>query len=126
MNVQLLQTEQYGMSKGQQQAGSAWPSIMAQAADQRDTENQLVQLGYTVTKYSDELANGDEADDKDIHEEEDYNDDVVDVNGQTNAGYASPYQTQSTWVGVNHIMEGSHITEPRLIQIKKHHHHHKK
>jgi len=38
-------------------------------------------LQYEVTKYSDELANGDSADNRDIHEEEDMNDDVVDFNG---------------------------------------------
>jgi len=45
----------------------------------------FVQLG----KYSDELANGDSADNRDIHEDEDMNDDVVDFNGATNAGYGS-------------------------------------
>ena len=45
--------------------------------------------GYSVTHYSDELANGDSADNKDIHEDEDMNDDVVDINGATNAGYGS-------------------------------------
>jgi hypothetical protein len=42
---------------------------------------------YTVTKYSDELANGDSADDKELHWEEDPNDPIVDYNGHTNAGY---------------------------------------
>ena len=45
----------------------------------------FVQLG----KYSNELANGDTADDRDIAEDEDMNDDVVDFNGATNAGYGS-------------------------------------
>lgn len=51
----------------------------------------FVQLGngYGVTHYSDELANGDSADNKDIAEDEDMNDDVVDINGATNAGYGS-------------------------------------
>ena len=39
--------------------------------------------------YSQELANGDSADNRDIHEDEDMNDDVVDFMGQTNAGYGS-------------------------------------
>lgn len=62
-------------------------------------------------KYSDELANGDSADDRDIHEDEDMNDDVVDVNGHTNRGYGS--QVPSTYFAGNHIMSGSHITVPR-------------
>ena len=44
---------------------------------------------YQPTKYSQELANGDSADDRDIHEDEDMKDDVVDFMGQTNAGYGS-------------------------------------
>lgn len=40
-----------------------------------------LQSKYDVTAYSDELANGDSADNRDIHEEEDMNDDVVDFNG---------------------------------------------
>jgi len=32
-------------------------------------------------KYSDTIANGDQSDDKELHEEEDANDDVVDING---------------------------------------------
>ena len=44
---------------------------------------------YAPTKYSQQLANGDSADDRDIHEDEDMNDDVVDFMGQTNAGYGS-------------------------------------
>ena len=44
---------------------------------------------YSPTKYSQELANGDSADDRDIHEDEDMKDDVVDFMGQTNAGYGS-------------------------------------
>ena len=48
---------------------------------------------YAVTRYSDELANGDSADDKDLHEEHDMNDDVVDYNGGTNRGYGSAVPT---------------------------------
>jgi len=47
------------------------------------------EMNIGLGQYSDELANGDSADNKDIHEEEDMNDDVVDVNGQTNRGYGS-------------------------------------
>jgi len=39
------------------------------------------EMNVALGKYSEELANGDSADDKDIHEDEDMNDDVVDVNG---------------------------------------------
>lgn len=74
-------------------------------------EKKFIQLG----KYSDELANGDSADDKDIHEDEDMNDDVVDVHGHTNAGYGS--YVPSTFFEHNHIMPGSHITEPREPQF---------
>merc|ERR1711918_335088 len=42
---------------------------------ERPKDNQA--LLYSVTRYSDELANGDSADDKDLHEEGDMNDDVV-------------------------------------------------
>ena len=42
-----------------------------------------------MRKYSDELANGDSADDKELHEEEDPNDDVVDFNGHSAKGYAA-------------------------------------
>ena len=45
----------------------------------RNNAHSLMQLGSF--KYSDELANGDSADDRDIHEDEDMNDDVVDYNG---------------------------------------------
>lgn len=64
-----------------------------------------------INKYSDELANGDSADDREIHEEEDMNDAVVDVNGQTNRGYGSAVPTN--YFAGNHIMAGSHITVPR-------------
>ena len=53
----------------------------------RPIDNQA--LLYKLNRYSDEVANGDEADDKDLHEEEDMNDDVVDLNGGTNRGYGS-------------------------------------
>ena len=62
-------------------------------------------------KYSDELANGDSADNREIHEEEDMDDDVVDYNGQTNAGYGS--LLPKTYFEQNHILAGSHIQVPR-------------
>lgn len=71
--------------------------------------NSLVQMRNE--KYSDELANGDSADDREIHEEEDMNDDVVDFNGQTNRGYGSA--VPRVFFAGNHIMEGSHIQVPR-------------
>jgi len=39
-------------------------------------------------RYSNELANGDSADDKENQTEMDGEDDIVDFNGQTNRGYA--------------------------------------
>jgi len=71
--------------------------------------NSAIQIG--AYKYSDELANGDSADDREIHEDEDMNDDVVDVNGQTNRGYGS--KVPSEYFAGNHIIAGSHITVPR-------------
>ena len=76
-------------------------------------------LQYEVTRYSDELANGDESDDKELHEEEDMNDPVVDYNGHTNAGYGAI--TNKRFFDRNHIFPGHHIQgEPRtkaLIQM---------
>lgn len=71
--------------------------------------NSAIQIGNV--KYSDELANGDSADDREIHEEEDMNDDVVDYNGQTNRGYGS--SLPSKYFAENHILDGSHIQVPR-------------
>jgi len=71
--------------------------------------NSLVDI--TDTKYSDELANGDSADDREIHEEEDMNDDVVDFNGQTNRGYGSLVPVK--FFEQNHIFNGHHIQVPR-------------
>jgi len=67
--------------------------------------------GSGSLNYSEELANGDSADNRDIHEDEDMNDDVVDVNGQTNAGYSSVLPT--TYFAGNNIIAGSHIQVPR-------------
>ena len=70
-----------------------------------------VQLESSLDKYSDELCNGDSADDREIHEDEDMNDDVVDYNGQTNAGYGSTLP--KTYFDQNKIMDGAHIQTPR-------------
>jgi len=82
------------------------------------TEPRAVQLNsdmpnlVQLNRYSDELANGDSADDRDIHEDEDMNDDVVDYNGQTNAGYGSKMPVD--FFAGNHIFPGHFITEPRV------------
>jgi len=39
--------------------------------------------------YSNELANGDRSDDKELEKEDDPNDAIVDYNGHTNRGYGS-------------------------------------
>ena len=52
-------------------------------------KDQLKKVQAVKTRYSDELANGDPMDDLEMHEEEDMNDDVVDYQGQTNAGYGA-------------------------------------
>lgn len=61
--------------------------------------------------YSNELANGDKSDDKELEKENDPNDFVVDYNGHTNRGYGS--EVPSKYFDKNHIMPGSHITVPR-------------
>ena len=65
--------------------------------------------------YSDELANGDSADNRDIHEDEDMNDDVVDEKGQTNAGYGSSMPVD--FFAGNHIFPDGFLTEPRNVQL---------
>jgi hypothetical protein len=88
--------------------------IMAGSHIQGEPRLALVQLDNI--KYSDELANGDESDDKEIHEEEDMNDPVVDYNGHTNAGYGAI--TNKEFFDRNHIMPGSHIQgEPRTKSL---------
>lgn len=79
----------------------------------RFVDDSLIQ----TKKPSDELANGDAMDDREIHEEEDMNDDVVDYNGQTNAGYGSTLPT--TYFAnnnINYVSPGHFLTEPRLLQ----------
>jgi len=52
----------------------------------------FVQLDQKDVKYSDQLANGDRDDDKELEKEHDMTDDIVDENGHTNYGYAhTPY-----------------------------------
>ena len=75
----------------------------------RPKDNQA--LLYQVTRYSDTLANGDSRDDKDLHEEEDMNDDVVDYNGQTNRGYGSARPVD--FFAGNHIAAGEFGTVPK-------------
>ena len=55
-----------------------------------DHQNLLIQ--NMNMKYSDELANGDSADDKENQFEHDPTDPIVDYNGHTNRGYGhTPY-----------------------------------
>jgi hypothetical protein len=69
--------------------------------------NNANMLQLNSIKYSDDLANGDSADDKDIHEDEDMKDDVVDEMGQTNRGYGS--YIPKNYFEANHILAGAHI-----------------
>ena len=86
--------------------------------DDNGFSHQWLQTSAQLGKYSDELANGDSMDDRDIHEDEDMNDDVVDENGQTNWGYGS--KLPSRFFAENHIRPGTHITEPRNVQLSDH------
>ena len=65
--------------------------------------NSFVQLGATDI-YSNELANGDMSDDKELEKEDDMSDDIVDYNGHTNAGYGSMLPTN--FMNINHIIDG--------------------
>jgi hypothetical protein len=71
--------------------------------------NSLIQ---TQDIYSNELANGDVSDDKELEKETDPEDAIVDYNGQDNAGYGSTLPTN--YMMNNHIFEGSHIQVPRM------------
>ena len=62
--------------------------------------------------YSNELANGDVSDDKELEKEDDMEDAIVDVQGHTNRGYGS--EVPSAYFAGNHILEGSHIQVPRM------------
>ena len=54
---------------------------------------KLYDSSYEPTTYHEELANGDYMDDIEVEKDEDYNDEIVDENGHTNALYGSPYRT---------------------------------
>jgi hypothetical protein len=75
-----------------------------------------VQLG----RYSDELANGDASDDRELHEDEDANDDVVDFNGHDNKGYAARdvvTARESNHInGLTSLGSGHFMTHPSLMQ----------
>ena len=71
--------------------------------------NNLLALGDL---YSNELANGDKSDDKELEKEDDPEDAIVDYNGGTNAGYGSSLPTN--YMMNNHIMDGSHNQIPRM------------
>ena len=79
--------------------------------EQRPADNQALLYQYYEGSYADTLANGDSADNKDLHEEEDINDDVVDYNGSTNRGYGSMRPVD--FFASNHIAYGNFLTEPR-------------
>ena len=103
---------------GMTEEGHWWKDIKSLAQKAKEDDALFLQLHSELGKYSDEIANGDSADDKDLHEEEDMNDDVVDVRGHTNAGYGALY-TNSQFTNLNHIMPGSMITVPRSLAQKK-------
>ena len=105
--------------------GHWWKSIQSMSKNKEDIDESFVQLGeletYDVRFYSDELANGDSADNRDIHEDEDMNDDVVDFNGATNAGYGS--RNMEYFHAHNTIDEsagaGHYLTDPAFLALKK-------
>lgn len=101
---------------------------IVQLSDDVEVKEQLVQLKNIQNRYSDELANGDTADDRDIHEEEDHNDDVVDYMGHTNAGYG--HRLPSDHVAHNNINDvtgpGHFLTDPGFVQHRSDMRHHKK
>lgn len=74
----------------------------------RNNAATMIQVGDI---YSNELANGDKDDDKELEKEDDMSDDIVDYNGHTNRGYGS--RLPSAFFDSNHIMPGSIITTPR-------------
>ena len=103
---------------GMTEEGHWWKDIKSLAQKAKEDDSLLLQIDSKLGKYSDELANGDKDDDKDIHEEEDMNDDVVDYRGHTNAGYGALY-TNAEFSALNHVMPGSMITVPRSLAQKK-------
>lgn len=105
--------------------GHWWKDIQNLSKNKKDIEESFVQLGemetYNVRSYSDEIANGDSADNRDIHEDEDMNDDVVDFMGQTNAGYGS--RNMEMFHARNNIDDvagaGHFLTDPAFLALKK-------
>ena len=88
-----------------------------------EVRQDLIQLRNIQRRYSNELANGDSADDRDIAEDEDMKDDVVDYQGQTNAGYG--HALPSAYVAHNNINDvtgaGHFLTDPSFTQVRRHH-----
>jgi hypothetical protein len=84
-------------------------SIITTPSEEGPMRNSLAMIEDI---YSNELANGDRSDDKELEKDSDIEDDIVDFNGQTNAGYASILPT--TFFAGNHIFEGTHIQTPRV------------
>ena len=74
-------------------------------------EQNLVQQKFSFDRYSDSIANGDSADDKDLHEEEDTNDAVVDINGSGAARYG--HAVPVDFFAGNHIFPDHFGTVPR-------------
>merc|ERR1712203_206289 len=81
------------------------------AQGERPSDNQA--LLYSFNSYADSIANGDSADNKELHEEGDMNDDVVDYNGGTNRGYGSTRPVD--YFAQNHIASGHFLTPPREV-----------
>ena len=79
---------------------------------------------YSLTKYSDELANGDSADDKELQWEHDPKDPIVDYNGHDASGYGHTryddpeefHKFDNAHYGNNHIASlfpDAFVTNPR-------------
>ena len=80
---------------------------------ERPIDNQALLYEFTTGSPTpaDETANGDSADNKDLREESDTKDWVVDYNGGTNRGYGST-RPKDFFEG-NHIADGHFGTLPR-------------
>ena len=88
-------------------------TIMAMALavyGRRLEDNQM--LLYKLSKYSDTIANGDSSDDKDLHEEEDGNDDIIDPNGSGRFRFAM-HEPLDYMVPATHIEPFHFGTTPR-------------
>lgn len=84
---------------------------LGEMESKKPKDNQALLWSYFEGSYADTLANGDSADNKDLHEEGDMNDDVVDYNGGTNRGYGSARPVD--FFAGNHIASGHFLTPPR-------------